>query len=176
MERLTREDIRRALGALAAALPTADAQRELWVVGGAALVLLYGARESTKHVDAFTLDAAGAAELRAAAAAVASGLGLPEDWLNDGAKGYLQGLAPGELLFSAPGLLVRSVATPQLLAMKLCAWRDDLDVGDARLLLSKMLGDRASVWGQVERHLVPGRELKAEYAFDDLWDADRGPA
>ena len=95
MERLTREDIRRALEALAAALPPADAPRELWVVGGAALVLLYGARESTKDVDAFTLDAAGSLDLRDAAAKVASGLGLPEDWLNDGAKGYLQGLAPG---------------------------------------------------------------------------------
>jgi len=52
---------------------------------------------------------------------------------------------------------------------------DDLDVADARLLLSKIAGDRESVWKQVERHLVPGRELKAQYAFDDLWEADRGP-
>lgn len=167
---------RRALGALAAALPNAGAPRELWVVGGAALVLLYDARETTKDVDAFTLDAAGSAELRAAAASVAARLGLPEDWLNDGAKGYLHGLAPGELLFSAPNLLVRAVAAPQLLAMKLSAWRDDLDVADARLLLSRLSGDRASVWSQVEPHLVPGRELKAQYAFDDLWEADRGPA
>ena len=81
-------DIRRALEALAAALPPSDSMRELWVVGGAAVVLLY----------------------------------------------------------------------------------------DARLLLSKIAGDRASVWQQVEPHLVPGRELKARYAFDDLWEADRGPA
>ncbi len=175
-ERLTQEAIRRALAALAAALPSGDAPRELWIVGGAALVLLYGARDSTRDVDAFTLDPAGSAELRAAAAAVATQLGLPDDWLNDGAKGYLHGLSPGELLFSAPGLLVRSVAAPQLLAMKLSAWRDDLDVSDARLLLSKLSGDRASVWSQVEPHLVPGRQLKAQYAFDDLWEADRGPA
>jgi hypothetical protein len=153
MERLTKDAIRRALGALAAALPSADAPRELWVVGGAALVLLYDARETTKDVDAFTLEAAGSAELRAAAASVASRLGLPEDWLNDGAKGYLHGLSPGALLFSAPSLLVR-----------------------ARLLLSKLSGDRASVWSQVEPHLVPGRQLKARYAFDDLWEADREPA
>lgn len=54
------------------------------------------------------------------------------------------------------------------------AWRDDLDVSDARLLLSKLSGDRVSVWRQVEPHLVPGRQLKAQYAFDDLWEADRG--
>ena len=71
---------------------------------------------------------------------------------------------------------MRSVAVPQLLAMKLSAWRDDVDVADARLLLSKIPGDRASVWRLVEGHLVPGRELKAQYASDDLWEADRGPA
>ena len=65
---------------------------------------------------------------------------------------------------------------PRELTMKLSAWRDDLDVGDARLLLSKIPGERIAVWRQVEPHLVPGRELKAQYAFDDLWEADRGPA
>jgi predicted nucleotidyltransferase len=176
MERLTSKAIRGALEALAGALPAGDSPRELWVVGGAALVLLYGARETTKDVDAFTLDAGASLEVRAAAARVASRLGLPEDWLNDGAKGYLHGLAPGELLFDSPGLRVRSVAVPQLLAMKLSAWRDDLDVGDARLLLSKLSGDKASIWSQVEPYLVPGRQLKAQYAFDDVWEADRGSA
>ena len=66
------------------------------------------------------------------------------------------------------------MAPQQLLAMKLSAWRDDLDVSDARLLLSKLSGDRGSVWKLVEPYLVPGRQLKAQYAFDDLWEADRG--
>jgi hypothetical protein len=174
MERLTNAGIRRALEALATALPITTAPRELWIVGGAALVLLYEARDTTKDVDAFALDPTSSAELRAAAVAVASQLGLPEDWLNDGAKGYLHGLAPGEVLLEARGLLVRSVAPHQLLAMKLCAWRDDLDVSDARLLLSKLSGDRDYVWRQVEPYLVPGRQLKAQYAFEDLWEADRG--
>ena len=46
-----------ALEALASALP-AGPRTELWVVGGAALVLLYEAREATRDVDAFTLEAA----------------------------------------------------------------------------------------------------------------------
>lgn len=176
MERLKKADIRRALEALARALPPGTAERELWVVGGAAVVLLYDARESTKDVDAFSLDPDVTHDLRTAAAAVAAQLELPDDWLNDGAKGFVHGLAHGQVLLEAPGFVVRSVAVPQLLAMKLSAWRDDLDVADARLLLSKIAGDRASVWQQVEPHLVPGRELKARYAFDDLWEADREPA
>jgi hypothetical protein len=176
MERLNKGDIRRALEALGAALPGSPSGRELWVVGGAAVVLLYEARESTKDVDAFSLDPEDAHALRSAAADVAEQLDLPADWLNDGAKGFVHGLSPGRVLLEAPGLVVRSVAVPQLLAMKLSAWRDDLDVADARLLLSKIAGDRDSVWLQVEPHLVPGRELKARYAFDDLWEADREPA
>jgi hypothetical protein len=176
MERMKKADIRRALQALATALPPSPSGRELWVVGGAAVVLLYDARESTKDVDAFSLDPGTSQALRTAAAAVAAELQLPGDWLNDGAKGFVHGLAPGQVLLEAPGLLVRSLAVPQLLAMKLSAWRDDLDVADARLLLSKIPGDRAAVWQQVEPHLVPGRELKARYAFDDLWEADREPA
>lgn len=175
MERLRKADIRRALEALAAALPSSPFPRELWVVGGAAVVLLYDARESTRDVDAFSLDPGAASVLRAASAAVAAQLSLPSDWLNDGAKGFIHGLSPGQVLLETRSLMVRSVAAPQLLAMKLSAWRDDLDVADARLLLSKIAGDRDSVWRLVEPHLVPGRELKARYAFDDIWEADREP-
>ena len=56
MERLGRADILRALEALATELPIRSAPRELWIVGGAAMVLLYGARDTTKDVDGFTLE------------------------------------------------------------------------------------------------------------------------
>jgi len=65
-----------------------------------------------------------------------------------------------------------SLAPPQLLAMKLSAWRDDLDIEDARLLLSQIPGDRDRVWKEVQPYLVPGRELKSQYAFEDLWESE----
>ena len=172
---LTREDILRALEALARELP-AGRRAELAVVGGAALVLMYGARQSTKDVDAFVLGAEAGDAVHAAAGRVAVTLALPDDWLNDGAKGYVHGLVLGDVLFDQPTLLVRTLAIEQLLAMKLCAWRDDVDVADAALLLSKVAGQRDEVWRQVQRFLVPGRELKAQYAFDDLWEGHRGSA
>ncbi len=129
MQRLTHDGIVAALRALATEIGDSGTPLELIVVGGAALVLMYGARDTTRDVDAFPTDAT-----------------------------------------NAP----RTLAVEQLLAMKLCAWRDDLDVGDARLLLSRMRGDRHAVWQAVAPYLLPGRELKASYAFADLWEADRG--
>lgn len=62
-----------------------------------------------------------------------------------------------------------------MLAMKLSAWRDDLDIADDHLLLGRLEGEREEVWAAVEPFLVPGRELKAQYAFADLWEVERGP-
>ena len=56
----------------------------------------------------------------------------------------------------------------------LSGWRDDVDIEDARLLLTKLSDDREEVWGLVEPHLVPGRETKAYLAFSDLWEAIHG--
>lgn len=56
--------------------------------------------------------------------------------------------------------------------MKLSAWRDDLDIEDARLLLSKLTGSKEEIWRQTQPFLVPGRELKSRYAFDDLWESE----
>lgn len=55
------------------------------------------------------------------------------------------------------------------LAMKLSALRDDVDIEDARLLLAHSGGEREELWPKIEPHLVPERELKAWFAFENLW-------
>lgn len=165
-----------AFSVLAEQLPPGAPPVELTVFGGAAMVLLFGARESTKDVDAFCLRPESEGTVREAAAVVAATLGLPGDWLNDAVKGYVHGLAFGQLIVSTPTLRVRTASVEQLLAMKLSAWRDDVDVEDARRLLEECAGTREEIWGRVAGHLVPGRELKSRYAFDDLWESDRGSA
>jgi Nucleotidyltransferase of unknown function (DUF6036) len=176
MKLLSRSDILSAFEMLAQELDStgATSKEEILVAGGAAVVVLYGTREATKDVDAFAASSTDSSALRRAAKRVASALDLPENWLNDGAKGYLNGVLPGKVLLDRPSLLVRALAPQQLLAMKLSAWRDDMDIADAKVLLREFSGERAEVWGLVEPFLVPGRELKARYAFDDLWEAERG--
>lgn len=156
------------LGELAA---TEGEHVELLLLGGGAMVLRFDARSATRDVDAVILAPPDRAAVRRWAAVVAEERGWSPDWLNEGAKSYLVAAGVGETLISAAGLTVRLPTIEQLLAMKLCAWRDDLDVSDAKRLLIELAGDHDAVWSRVETHLQPGRELKAKYAFEDLWES-----
>jgi hypothetical protein len=151
---LSADDIHRAFGALSAELERNGRHAEIVVAGGAALVLLFRARESTKDVDAYFVTPE-ASILRGAAEAVARRLDLPDDWLNDSAKGYFVGLTTGIVLYESSALQVRAASTAQLLAMKLAAWRDAVDRGDAKLLLSQLAGSPEEVWAAVKPYVPP---------------------
>jgi hypothetical protein len=170
MATITRQEIIEALERLGQLAVSRGTKIELALVGGALMVLLYAARESTRDVDAIILAPREVGTVRELAQVVADERGWPDDWLNDGAKGFLIGLSQGPVVFLAPGIEVRSPSTAQLLAMKLSAWRDDVDIADARRLLQEMPGNRDEIWQSVEPYLVPGDELKAQYAFADLWE------
>jgi hypothetical protein len=143
---------------------------ELLVVGGTAMVLLFDIRPSTRDIDVLILSPE-ASIVRSLAKQVAQEVNLPDDWLNDAAKGYLIGMSRGSVLLETPGIRVVSPSIAQLLAMKLSAWRDDVDINDARHLLQTLGGSQPHVWESIQPYLIPGAELKAEYAFLDLWEA-----
>jgi hypothetical protein len=170
MAMLTRDEITHALKRLGELAHSQGYTVELLVVGGSAMVLLYNARPATRDVDVIILSPQ-ARVVRHLAQQVAETQSLPDDWLNDGAKGYVVGLSEGKTAFSAPGIVVKTPATAQLLAMKLSAWRDDVDIADARQLLQSLTGEQDQVWKAITPYLVPGEELKAQYAFLDLWEA-----
>jgi hypothetical protein len=143
---------------------------ELLLLGGAAMVLEYEHRLSTRDVDVLIVSPQETAIVRELVKQVATESVIPEDWLNDAAKAYVQGWSKGQTVFEAVGIVVKTPSPVQLLAMKLCAWRDDVDIGDARRLLSELTGSREEIWNALEPHLMPGNELKAQYAFQDLWE------
>lgn len=138
------------------------------------MVLGYGARESTRDVDAMALVPCERSIWSRAVASVGASLDLPDDWINDGAKGYVRNIELGEVLMVLPSLRVTSASASQLLAMKLSAWRDDVDISDARLLLAGLKSDKSTTWVEVARHVTPGRELTASLAFEDLWESLHG--
>ena len=125
----------------------------LVLVGGGAMVLGFGHRASTKDLDVAILQPEEVSRVRKIAETIAVERGWDASWLNDAAKGYLVGLAEGPVIFSATGIEVIRPATEQLLAMKLCAWRDDVDVDDARRLLGELSGSREDVWSRIAPHL-----------------------
>lgn len=105
---------------------------EIIVVGGAVMAVLFRSRPSTADVDGIFEPAA---DTRRWAQAVADERGLAADWLNDGAKGYVNQPSAGPLLHESDGITVRTLAFAQLLALKLMAWRDDVDFDDALNIL-----------------------------------------
>jgi len=178
MATFSREEIQDGLRRLGELAQAQGLHIRLTLVGGAVMVLGYQARQSTRDVDVVITAPPEARLVRTLAKQVAEERDWPEDWLNDGAKGYLIGISEGPVLFSAPGIEARAPALEQLLAMKLSAWRDDLDISDARRLLQELAGGRAKdeIWRSLEPYLVPGDELTAQYAFLDLWESLYGSA
>lgn len=173
MATITRQEIVEALERLGQLAQAHGERLEFVLVGGALMVLVYGTRQSTRDVDAVIIAPRDARRVRDLIKVVAIEHGWPEDWLNDGAKGYLVGLSSGPTIFRAPGIEVRSPSVAQLLAMKLSAWRDDVDIADAQRFLQELGkgAGREAVWASVQPYLVPGNELKAQYAFLDLWES-----
>jgi len=124
--------IRAMLRELSEELAAAGETATLFVVGGAAMSLAFDARRVTGDVDATFRPSAA---VRDAAARVSARRGLAEDWLNDGAKGFMPGTDPGASLeMSTPSLRVELASAEYLLAMKIMAARVEQDTEDMAFL------------------------------------------
>lgn len=170
---LTRTQILRAFERLADELESERESIELVIAGGAAIVLLYDSRASTRDVDACHLTET----VREAAGRVAASEGLPAKWIDDDMGQFVPDPQPGEELFRRGNLTVRAVRLEQFLALKLCASRDSVDFGDARRLIvaieasdPSLRDDKARIWLMVERYLVPLKQRLALDTFEDLWE------
>jgi hypothetical protein len=181
---LTRDDIINAWTRLGELAHADGKSIDLIVIGGAVMAVYFQSRASTADVDGIF---APAPETRRWAQTVADELGLPSDWLNDGAKGYLTVESAGPVLHRSAGIVVRTVALAHLLALKLMAWRDDVDFRDALRILQALqeeAGTDCSSPGKllelVDPYWVPSQRMKASYALEELWElhdppgADRG--
>ena len=168
MATINRQDILAALMRLGELAAAREEQLDLLLLGGGVMVVVFGTRNATRDLDVVILSPADRGHVRELAATVADEKHWPSDWLNDAAKGFLIGPADGPIIFQSPGIVVRRPSIEQLLAMKLCAWRDDVDIADARRLLQELSGSQQEIWERVKAFLQPGKELKATYAFDDL--------
>lgn len=159
LEKLNRARIVQALNRLGQLAEQEGVTLELCLFGGAAMMLAYAARESTKDVDAMVKPTAAAVGL---ARQVAVELCLDESWLNSDVGRFVSEsgtFAPLEIeeLESAARhrLKITRASAGYLLAMKCLACRPELpghqgDISDLRFLIGKM-GIQSIQ--QVEAHL-----------------------
>ena len=174
MAGLSAAEMRRAFGLLDEELGGAGIKGELYLVGGAVMCLAYGARASTKDVDALFRPAR---ELREAAARVAGRAGLAPDWLNDAVKGYMSERAEYRPWLELPHLRVMLAQPEYLLAMKCLAFRigpEFHDEDDIRFLL-RLLDVKAyqRALDIVTRYYPPERiPQKTLYALHELLPGD----
>lgn len=126
---LNRNDILRGLRKIDARARADGVVIDLAVYGGAALAMSFDMRDATRDVDAVAKG--DQSKLRMWAAEIAEEEGWPEDWLNDGVKGFVS--AHEKMVFEpsfseqqeqgAGGLRVYTPAPEYLFAMKCMAMR-----------------------------------------------------
>jgi hypothetical protein len=126
---------------------------EVCLLGGAVMVLAYGARPRTKAVDAVFHPPQ---TIRALARVVQEEMSLPEAWLNDGAKAFVsaQATLTTEDLPQFEHLRVTAPTAEYLLAMKCLASRTGMGVDDT--------GDVADIRFLVRRLALPSPQAVLE--------------
>ncbi len=180
-DKLTKEQILAALSRLNDLPQEKGVMGEICIFGGAAMVLAFDARESTRDVDGIFVPKT---EVIESAKQVAEEFDFDPDWLNDGVKGFVSNdseyTADGMPVFG--NLRIMRPTTEYLLAMKCLASRiaDSPTDGDRNdiITLIKLTGitDAAEVCDLVVKYykesLLPPRvrsyieELVAELKLD----------
>jgi hypothetical protein len=147
----TRTELQRAFTALAAKLQRRGVVGQVHVVGGAAMLLAYDSRVTTRDIDAlFSPDGPMLEAIRE----IADEMQWPRTWLNNQASSYVS-RTPGEgsPVFDHPYLHVVATPPEHLLAMKVLAARSVRDRDDIALLLDRLqLTTAAAVWEIVARY------------------------
>jgi hypothetical protein len=163
-----RSELHRAFTLLATKLERKRVVGHVHVVGGAAMLLAYNSRVTTRDIDAlFNPDGPMLEAIRE----VASEMGWPATWLNNQASSYVS-RRPGEgsLVFDHPFLQVATTPPEHLLAMKVLASRSVRDRDDIELLLDRLrITTPVGVWAIVDRYFpdaaIPDR---ARLLIEDL--------
>lgn len=167
------------IGELFAALDRELARRsvvgEVGPLGGAVMYLVFQARDSTKDVDALF---APTREIRDAALAVARAFGIPGDWLNDAAKGFVVSSPPRTRVLDLPNLRVWAPTADYMLAMKCVSPRFDTHDADDVAFLVRHLGlaTPEEVFERITRYYPHGQvPPRTRFLVEELLSADQPP-
>jgi len=134
---LTREEMLRYLNEINRKLKADGKHGEIVLAGGAALALVFNARNSTRDIDAIF---APTHYMNAIIAEIADeNENLSYDWLNDGVKRFVTDRMNYSDFLTLSNLTIYSIDAEGLLAMKLTAHRVDSKDMDDSIFLMKVL-------------------------------------
>ncbi len=119
---LDTQTMKKLFQALNRELKEKDVIGEIGLCGGAVMCLVFNARAATKDIDAIFKPTR---EIREACRKVAEDFGLPEDWLNDAAKGFFLTDPPKQNVLSFSHLRIWAPTAEYMLAMKCVSARYD---------------------------------------------------
>ncbi len=165
---MDKQDIERNLQLVGQELAASGRTGAILIVGGAVMVAVVGSRGATRDIDAsFEREAMA---IRAAVQHIAKVEGLPDDWLNDGAKGFLYSPPPLTLWRRYPGLEVYVPALEFVLAMKIVAGRLQ-DLADAKELVRYVGITSPQTVLDILKRYIPKRYLTAavQYRVEEIF-------
>lgn len=172
--KLNKEAILKALEALSDYFKQHEAQGEICIFGGTAMLLAFDAREMTRDVDAVFRPSS---LFRQAAVEIAFSNNLPEHWLNDGVKGFISSVGDftSEGLPQFSHLRITRPTAEYLLAMKCLAARDsgygtDGDKKDVMTLIAHLqLQTVEAVFKIIERYYPQERiAVKTKFFVEEI--------
>lgn len=159
----SRKQLQELLEAFADRLAERGQRVHMFVVGGAAMSLVYDDRRTTRDIDAVW---SGDSSVREIIDDLAEEQDLPHDWLNDGVKGFMPGDDDHAVQIFTSDSLVVHVASPEyLLAMKLTSARGGRDFDDAVTLFNKAKLTTAEEALNLLEKWYPPRLLRPEHAY-----------
>lgn len=157
---------------------------EILIAGGAALTLVFNARNSTHDVDAVFRPKE---DLRSIIENIAACNDLEEDWLNDGVKGFITPAMKSNVFIEYSNLTVSNLDAESLLAMKLTSARTYSKDMDDSIFLMKTLDIKSQdeLFNIIEKYTHSNQQtIQAQYftieAYEkycsrqELEKADRG--
>lgn len=167
---LKKEKIKELFFKLNEKLKKEDIRGEIGIVGGAVMCLVFNARAATKDIDGIFVPAQ---KIRDFVLEISAEEGVAEDWLNDGAKGYIQGKFNKIEVLSFSHLSVWAPEPSYMLAMKCISARVDAsDADDVRFLIRHLnLRSAEQVFDLVAKYYPKSRiPAKAQFFVEELFE------
>ena len=168
---LKKEKILELFEKLSKKLESRGEKGEVGIVGGAVMCLVFNARASTKDVDGIFKPTKLIREL---VSEIATEENLPNDWLNDGAKGFLEPNFISNDVLNLSNLRVWAPDAKYMLAMKCLSARwDSNDKEDVIFLIKFLKLKKAKEVFKIIEHYYPKKTIppKTQFFIEEILDS-----